>query len=94
MSMSEGWPKVVAESMWWGCLPITTDVSCVKQMVDGGNRGILIEPEPDIVAKAIEKMITKPYLYKKMCIEAMNWSRQYHFERFEQEIIKLLNIKL
>jgi len=92
MSMSEGWPKVVAESMWWGCLPVTTNVSCVKQMVDDGKRGILIEPEPDIVANAIEKMTKNPDLYKKMCIEAMNWSRQYHFERFEQEIIKLLNL--
>jgi len=94
MSMSEGWPKVVAEAMWWGCLPITTNVSCVKQMTDDSNRGILIEPEPEIVTEAIETMINNPELYSKMCNNAMNWSRQYHFERFEQEIIKLLNSKL
>jgi len=94
MSMSEGWPKVVAESMWWGCLPITTNVSCVKQMVDSGNRGVLVEPDLVLVADSIEKMINNPELYTKMCKEAMNWAREYHFERFEQEIIKLLNSKL
>ena len=39
ISKSEGWPKVVAESMFWGCLPVTTDVSCVPWMLDKGNRG-------------------------------------------------------
>ena len=90
LSMSEGWPKVVAESMWWGCLPVTTDVSCVKQMVDDGKRGILVEPDPITVADEIKRLIQNPELYTKMCMDAMDWSRQYHFEKFEEEIVKLL----
>ena len=91
MSISEGWPKVVAESMWWGCLPITTDVSCVKYMTDDGNRGVLVEPEPAVVADTIENLINNTEKYAKMCKNAMIWSREYHFERFEQEIVKLIN---
>lgn len=44
-SLSEGWPKAVAEGMFFGCVPIATAVSCVPWMLDYGNRGILI---PDL----------------------------------------------
>jgi glycosyltransferase involved in cell wall biosynthesis len=90
LSYSEGWPKVVAESMWWGCLPITTNVSCVSQMVGNMERGILIEPDPELVADKILVIIDNPVLYKNMCQAAMNWSREYTLERFEEEIVKLL----
>ena len=90
-SMSEGWPKVVAEAMWWGCLPITTNVSCVKYIVDNGKRGVLIEPDQNVAAKVIIDFIQNTELYEKMCKDAMEWSRQYHFERFEEEIVKLLD---
>src|SRR5690606_10230208 len=39
-SKSEGWPKVVGEAMFWGCLPVATEVSCVANMIE--NRGILL----------------------------------------------------
>lgn len=90
LSQSEGWPKVVAEAMWWGCLPITTSVSCVSQMVGNMERGILIEPDPEIVADKIMDLIDNPVLYQKMCQSAMDWSREYTLERFENEIVKLL----
>lgn len=32
-SQSEGWPKAVAEAMFFGCIPITTAVSCVPWML-------------------------------------------------------------
>ncbi|MDT0686835.1 glycosyltransferase [Autumnicola psychrophila] len=42
-SKSEGWPKAVAEAMFFGCIPIATTVSCVPWMLDFGSRGILIQ---------------------------------------------------
>ena len=41
-SKSEGWPKAVAEAMFFGCIPISTAVSCVPWMLGGGSRGVLI----------------------------------------------------
>jgi len=41
-SQSEGWPKAVAEAMFFGCIPVATGVSCVPWMLDNGNRGILL----------------------------------------------------
>jgi glycosyltransferase involved in cell wall biosynthesis len=33
LSKSEGWPKALAEGMWYGCIPIATPVSCVPWML-------------------------------------------------------------
>jgi glycosyltransferase involved in cell wall biosynthesis len=33
LSKSEGWPKAVAEAMFWGCVPVATEVSCVPWML-------------------------------------------------------------
>jgi glycosyltransferase involved in cell wall biosynthesis len=93
LSRSEGWPKVVAEAMWWGCLPITTDVSCVSQMVDVNRRGVIVQPEAEEVKAAILQLVSRPDRYLEMCSEAMEWSREYHLERFEAEIVKLLETK-
>src|SRR5690606_34200508 len=41
-SKSEGWPKAVAEAMFFGCILIVTPVSCVPWMLNYGSRGILI----------------------------------------------------
>ncbi|GAO28523.1 glycosyltransferase family 4 protein [Geofilum rubicundum] len=93
LSRSEGWPKVVAEAMWWGCLPITTDVSCVSQMVDVNRRGVIVLPTAEEVKEAIIQLVNRPERYQEMCREAMDWSREYHLERFEAEIVKLLEAK-
>ncbi|WP_423818480.1 glycosyltransferase [Salinimicrobium sp. TIG7-5_MAKvit] len=42
-SKSEGWPKALAEGMFFGCIPVATPVSCVPWMLDYGKRGILLE---------------------------------------------------
>jgi glycosyltransferase involved in cell wall biosynthesis len=41
-SQSEGWPKAVAEAMFFGCIPISTPVSCVPWMLGEGERGVLL----------------------------------------------------
>ena len=41
-SKSEGWPKAIAEGMFWGAIPLATRVSCLEYMLDKGNRGILL----------------------------------------------------
>ena len=41
-SRSEGWPKAIAEGMFFGCIPIASPVSCVPWMLGGGSRGILL----------------------------------------------------
>jgi len=92
MSKSEGWPKVVAEAMFWGCVPITTNVSCVNYMIGNGTRGTLVEPYGESVEKAISRYIGLPNVYYETSKEAMQWSRQYTLESFEKAIKGLLNV--
>jgi glycosyltransferase involved in cell wall biosynthesis len=91
ISKSEGWPKAVAESMFWGCLPLTTKVSCVPEMVGNGFRGDLVNPNPEEIAALIGNYISKPEAYSEKCKAAMQWSRQFTLEKFEAEIQNLLN---
>jgi glycosyltransferase involved in cell wall biosynthesis len=89
-SISEGWPKVVAEAMFWGCLPTTTAVSCVPEMVGYGSRGVLIPPDAEAIAVEIAEFMETPQNYRAKTLAAMAWSREYTLERFERAIKKYL----
>jgi glycosyltransferase involved in cell wall biosynthesis len=89
-SKSEGWPKVVAEAMFWGCLPIATSVSCISNMLDDENRGILLTMDNQLDVKKLEAVISNQETYTSKINNAINWSRMYTIDKFENEIMKLL----
>ncbi len=91
-SKSEGWPKVVAEAMFWGSLPLTTNVSCVNYMIDNESRGKLLNLRLEEDTQHILDLIRNEANYLKMCIAARDWSQQYTTEYFENEIVKLLAV--
>ncbi|MFI1745831.1 glycosyltransferase family 4 protein [Thalassobellus sediminis] len=89
-SKSEGWPKAIAEAMFFGVIPIGTRISCVPNMLGYGDRGILVEPEfPEALAN-IAKVLSDFSLLETMSIKASNWSQSYTLDLFEEEISKLL----
>ncbi len=88
-SKSEGWPKVVAEAMFYGVVPITTNISCLSWMLDEGRRGILIEEDLDKAINKIKFSIKNDNLLA-MSIASQQWSQKYTLEKFESEIKKLL----
>lgn len=88
-SQSEGWPKVVAEAMFWGCLPIATPISCVANMI-GTDRGGLLKLALDKDCELIENLMDNSDVYNQKSENAMNWSRFYTLEKFDAEIKKLL----
>lgn len=89
-SKSEGWPKVVAEAMFWGCVPIASPVSCVPFMMGNGSRGVILQEELNQDVDQIEAVISKQEVYQKMASEGQSWSRQFTTDKFEAEIKKLL----
>tara|TARA_Y100000815_G_C13342858_1_gene500753 strand:- start:2466 stop:3593 length:1128 start_codon:yes stop_codon:yes gene_type:complete len=56
---SEGFPKVIAEAMNFGCLPIVSNISSIGQYVKDGENGFLITP---INEGNVLKVITKTLL--------------------------------
>lgn len=89
-SQSEGWPKVVAEGMFWGCVPIASKVSCVPNMLGNGERGLLLDLKLDADVATIESILNDNYLYQDKANKAMQWSRQFTMDAFENEIKLLL----
>lgn len=89
-SDSEGWPKAIAEGMFWGCIPIAAPVSCVPYMLDFGKRGLLLEMDLDKDTAELTQLLSDLDAIKQKRNLATNWSRQYTLERFETELKTLL----
>ncbi|PWA07489.1 glycosyltransferase family 4 protein [Flavobacterium psychrotolerans] len=90
-SESEGWPKVVAEAMFWGCYPITTKVSCLGYMLDNGSRGLFLEINLDADVEQIIAVLKDQGDYNAKVLKSILWSRKYTLDLFENEIKGLLN---
>lgn len=90
-SESEGWPKVVAEAMFWACVPVATKVSCVPDMLQYGARGILLNMKLEDDVNVLNSYIINNQKYQTTALQAMEWSRVYTLDKFESEIQKLLH---
>lgn len=89
-SKSEGWPKAIAEAMFFGAIPVSTSVSCVPYMLDYGKRGVLIDFELQNAVEHIMRHLDDSECLKRMSEEVLAWSQKYTLDRFESEIVKLL----
>lgn len=89
-SKSEGWPKVVAEAMFWGCFPLATDVSCVSYMLDGGARGFVLSMNLDPDVQSVSLILSDQAEYDAKVSRSISWSRQFTLDLFEKEIKALL----
>ncbi len=88
-SQSEGWPKAIAEGMFYGCIPIATSVSCVPWMLNNGKRGILVTEDFDKTTQCVLNILKDKSKLEIMSKEAQNWSEQYTLGKFESEIKKM-----
>lgn len=89
-SKSEGWPKAVAEAMWWGCVPVTTPVSCVGWMIQTNVRGMLLTTlQSEYVSKEINMQMQKPQWFESTSHKAQTWARKYSLDSFQLAIQKL-----
>lgn len=89
-SESEGWPKAIAEGMFWGCVPLATAVSCVPFMLDYGQRGVVLEMDLESDVHRLESLVIRENDYQIKSLQAGEWSRKYTLNVFELEIKKLL----
>jgi len=90
ISKSEGWPKVVAEAMFWSCLPISSKVSCVPFMLGDGKRGALVTANVDKIVTVIQKYLSDKKLYQESIKNGKKWSQEYTLNKFELEIKKIV----
>ena len=67
-SASEGFPKVIAEAMNYGCLPIVSNVSSIGHYVQSDYNGFLLDAiSVDSLVVSIRKVLDlNPFLFSKM----------------------------
>lgn len=90
-SKSEGWPKAVAEAMFFGVIPIVTAVSCLPYMLNYGERGVLISPNINDAVSVLDTLLKDEKKLNQKSAKALEWSQEYTLDYFEDEIRKLMN---
>ena len=89
---SEGFPKVVLEALACGLPVVTTRVSVLPLLVNGG--GLLIdEATPEAVASALEEIFAAEATYPAMSAHACETARQYSLERWGSTIGEMLRVQ-
>lgn len=90
---SEGFPKVIAEAMNFGCIPMVSSISSISQYVQNGKNGFLIDPVTieNVIAVIAKGIDLKDEAYKKMLMANTNivtkFTYGYYVKRIE-ELIK------
>ena len=89
-SKSEGWPKAVAESMFWGVIPAVTAISCVPWMLGDGKRGILLTLDLENDVRLLEQILSNEESMGNMSSHGQRWSQQYTLDSFKEAIQKFI----
>lgn len=89
-SKSEGWPKAIAEAMFFGCIPIATNISCISWMLNYGKRGILIPAKVEDATKILMNEMTDLEALQFKSLKAQKWSQKFTLEKFEEAIEDIL----
>ncbi|WP_452227736.1 glycosyltransferase [Lacinutrix sp. MEBiC02404] len=92
-SASEGFPKVIAEAMNYGCLPIVSNVSSIGQYVQSDRNGFLLDAiSADSLLQSIRKVLElQPVLFSKMIqsqgTEIHKFTYSYYATRIVHELL-------
>jgi glycosyltransferase involved in cell wall biosynthesis len=89
-SKSEGWPKAIAEGMFYGCIPIATSVSCMPWMLGEGQRGLLISEDLNKSVHFITKTLKNKSKLRRLSKDAQIWSQKYTLNKFQSAIKDML----
>ncbi len=87
-SLSEGFPKVIAEGMNYGCIPVVSDVSGIGQYVIDGENGFLIKPitRSRLISRLEKAKKLSNEVYRKMIINNYDISSKFTFEAYIKHI--------
>ena len=80
---SEGFPKVIAEAMAFGCIPVTSDVSSLKEFLINSHAGL---SWTEFIAQDIDDVMISDELLGNGYIFARKYTFENYFARLRKEI--------
>lgn len=95
-SKGEGFPKVIAEAMNYGCIPIVSDISSIPQYIKNKKNGFLISNENIKNIESFFSSDTIPFYFPEdqLCIIAKEGQKttkiftfSYYINRIRKEIL-------
>ena len=90
-SDNEGFPKVVAEAAAFGCIPITTAVSCIGQYVIPKENGFLLpDNSPESIRETFEQIGHSRAEFSSYSAHARILAKAFTYERYLQRIREVL----
>lgn len=90
-SRYEGFPTVLFEAITLKKNIIATDVSGVREMLDDGKLGLIIENSEQGIYDGMKKALQNPEDFKKYESELENYKMSFNLENSVQKIIKIID---
>jgi glycosyltransferase involved in cell wall biosynthesis len=91
-SAREGWGLAVTEANSVGTPAVVYDRPGLRDSTIHGRTGLLTSPNPQALAAGITRALTEPDLYERLQAGALEWSREFTWERassrFERALLQ------
>ncbi len=89
-SASEGFPKVIAEAMNYGCIPIVSDVSSIAHYVSDSENGYVMDALTVLSLKnCLLKLLTLDAdAHNEMTATSLEFIRQFSYANYNQRLLK------
>ena len=86
---SEGFPKVIAEAMNFGCIPVVSDLSSIGHYIKDGVHGYLLNPVTvEILVEALKKLLALSALEYQLFLKQVEpIVKLFAFTHYNQRII-------
>ena len=76
---------VLLEAMARGLPVIATNIPAVKNVIKNNYTGLLVEPTPEKIAEAIEKLIKNPKLREKLARNGLKEVKKYSWDKIVKQ---------
>lgn len=90
-SRYEGFPTVLFEAITLKKNIIATDVSGVREMLEGGKLGLIVENSEEGIYLGMKKALQNPEDFKKYESELENYKMPFNLENSVHKIIKIID---
>jgi glycosyltransferase involved in cell wall biosynthesis len=87
-SHSEGFPKVIAEAICWGCIPVVSAIGSIPQYIENDVNGFLWDLKSDTTFTSVldHVLSTDPGILQEISGKAREMSYLFTFDRYAERV--------